>query len=63
MLSPQEEGLQQFLLLRMGFQDLQDFSHPCHAVAAAESLGDTVAVTLHVLQISINPLFPSSWMH
>lgn len=44
----------------VGFHDLQEFSHPCHVVAAAESRDDVVSVTMHVQQISITLCFPAS---
>lgn len=40
--------------------ELQDLSHPCHVLAAAESLDDMVSVTMHVQQISITLCFPAA---
>lgn len=44
----------------VGFHGLQDFSHPCCVLAAAESLDDMVSVTMHVQQISITLCFPAA---
>lgn len=43
-----------------GPEELQDFSHPCHELAAAEPLDDMVSVTMHVQQISITLCFPAA---